>query len=66
VVAGNITGDIPYVNNDQLLDMLDGNILPNHYIADWSSFYSVINRCNTVLHYAPEVLERDPDFKPSE
>ena len=66
VVAGNITGDIPYVNNDQLIDMLDGNILPNHYIADWSSFYSVINRCNTVLHYAPEVLERDPDFKPSE
>ena len=66
VVAGNITGEIPYVNNDQLLDMLDGNILPNHYIADWSSFYSVINRCNTVLYYAPEVLERDPDFKPSE
>lgn len=66
VVAGNITGEIHYVNNDQLLDMLDGNILPNHYIADWSSFYSVINRCNTVLHYAPNVLERDPDFKSSE
>lgn len=66
VVAGNITGDIPYVNNEQLKDMLNGNILPNHYIADWSSFYSVINRCNTVLHYAPDVLERDPDFKTSE
>lgn len=66
VVAGNITGDMPYVNNNQLLDMLDGNILPNHYIADWSCFYSVINRCNTVLHYAPQVLERDPDFMPSE
>ena len=66
VVAGNITGEIHYVNNEQLLDMLDGNILPNHYIADWSSFYSVINRCNTVLEYAPEVLERDPDFKLSE
>ena len=66
VVAGNITGEIHYVNNEQLRDMLDGNILPNHYIADWSSFYSVINRCNTVLHYAPEVLQRDPDFKTSE
>ena len=66
VVAGNITGDIPYVNNEQLQDMLDGNILPNHYIADWSSFYSVINRCNTVLYYAPDVLQRDPDFKASE
>ena len=66
VVAGNITGEIPYVNNEQLLDMLEGNILPNHYIADWSSFYNVINRCNTVLYYAPQVLERDPDFKASE
>ena len=66
VVAGNITGSIPYVNNDQLLDMLDGSILPNHYIADWSSFYSVINRCNTVLHYAPEVVDRDPDYNESE
>lgn len=66
VVEGVITGEIFYVNNDQLQDMLAGNILPNHYIADWSSFYSVINRCNTVLHYAPEVLQRDPDFKASE
>lgn len=66
VVAGNITGEIPFVNNDQLLDMLDGSILPNHYIADWSSFYSVINRCNTVLHYAPDVVGRDPNFNPSE
>ncbi len=66
VVAGNITGEIHYVNNDQLVDMLNGNILPNHYIADWSSFYSVINRCNTVLHYAPDVLGKDPDFNQSE
>lgn len=66
VVAGNITGEIHYVDNEQLQDMLDGNILPNHYIADWSSFYSVINRCNTVLYYAPGVLEKDPDFNQSE
>lgn len=66
MVAGSITGEIPYVNNDQLSDMLDGSILPNHYIADWSSFYRVINRCNTVLEYGPQVLDRDPDFKDSE
>lgn len=66
VVEGIITGEIPYVNNDQLRDMLEGNIQPDYYIADWSSFYSVINRCNTVLHYAPEVLQRDPDFKMTE
>lgn len=66
VVEGNITGSIPYVNNDQLIKMLEGNIRPNYYIADWSSFYQVINRCNTVLHYAPQVLDRDPEFKHSE
>lgn len=66
VVEGVITGEIPYVNNDQLRDMLEGNILPNYYIADWSCFYRIINRCNTVLYYAPQVLERDPDFKVSE
>ena len=66
VVEGIITGEIHYVNNDQLRDMLEGNIQQDYYIADWSSFYSVINRCNTVLHYAPQVLERDPDFKVSE
>lgn len=67
VVEGAITGDLPYVdNNDQLKEMLKGNILQNYYIADWSCFYNVINRCNTVLHYAPDVLDRDPEFKQSE
>ena len=63
---GLINPETPFVNEIQLPEMLDGNILPNYYIADWSSFYTVINRCNTVLHYAPEVLERDPDFTESE
>ena len=63
---GLINANTPFVNDVQLAEMLDGNILPNYYIADWSSFYTVINRCNTVLHYAPEVLERDPDFTESE
>ena len=63
---GLINAKTPFVNDVQLPEMLDGNILPNYYIADWSSFYTVINRCNTVLHYAPEVLERDPDFTESE
>lgn len=66
VNKGLINPNVPYVNHVQLPEMLEGNILPNHHIADWSSFYRVINRCNTVLHYAPEVLERDPDFNDSE
>ena len=66
VTKGLINEKVIYVNHIQLPEMLEGNILPNHEIADWSSFYRVINRCNTVLHYAPEVLERDPDFNESE
>lgn len=66
VTKGLINEKVIYVNHIQLPEMLDGNILPNYEIADWSSFYRVINRCNTVLHYAPEVLERDPDFNESE
>lgn len=63
---GLVNPNTPYVDNVQLAEMLEGNILPNYYIADWSSFYTVINRCNTVLHYAPDVIERDPDFSESE
>ena len=66
VNKGLINEKVIYVNHIQLPEMLEGNILPNHEIADWSSFYRVINRCNTVLHYAPDVLERDPDFNESE
>ena len=66
VNKGLINSGVMYVHHVQLPEMLEGNILPNHEIADWSSFYRVINRCNTVLHYAPDVLERDPDFNESE
>lgn len=65
-VSKGLINSAPYLDNVQLTEMLEGNILPNYYIADWSSFYTVINRCNTVLHYAPEVIERDPDFSESE
>ena len=63
---GLINPETPYVEHIQLPEMLECNILPNYYIADWSCFYTVINRCNTVLHYAPGVIDVDPDFSESE
>ena len=33
--------------------------------ADLNGFYGIINRCNTVLKYAPQVAERDPAYTPS-
>ena len=52
VTKGLINPKTAFVNHIQLPEMLEGNILPTHEIADWSSFYNVINRCNTV-----EILE---------
>ena len=38
------------------------NILPANGNCSWASFYRVINYCNTLLKYSPDVLDRDPNF----
>jgi tetratricopeptide (TPR) repeat protein len=40
----------------------NANILANNGLCRWTIFYKVINYCNTVLKYAPEVVGKDPDF----
>lgn len=35
-------------------------------LFDWGGFYTVINYCNKVLYYGPQVLERDKQFTPRE
>ena len=42
--------------------ILDGDILPTNSYASWGAFYTTINYCNTLLYYAPLVLERDNNF----
>lgn len=42
------------------------NILPANSYTTWTCFYQVINRCNTVLYYAPSVQEKDPNYTQSE
>lgn len=37
-------------------------ILPTYDLCTWSPMYKVINYCNTVLKYAPEVEKLDPNF----
>jgi hypothetical protein len=41
-------------------------ILPTNDNCAWAPFYKVINYCNTVLKYAPEVVNRDPNFTVSD
>lgn len=49
-----------------LLYLLKGQLKSTNQLCDWASIYSVINRCNTVLNYAPQVANKDPNFTPSD
>ena len=48
-----------------MIDMqkiLDGNITSSNGYCSWGSFYTIINYCNTLLYYAPQVTKRDNNF----
>ncbi len=42
--------------------ILDGDLVSTNAYNSWGAFYSVINNCNTLLEYAPLVLDRDNNF----
>jgi hypothetical protein len=46
--------------------ILKENIMPTTKYSNWAPLYIVINRCNTVLHYAPIVNLKDPNYTDSE
>lgn len=52
--------------NNELSDALKETLLPASALTSWSVFYQTINRCNTVIHYAPEVQEIDPNYTATE
>lgn len=55
------------INSDgNLENILMENITTKNKYTDWQGFYSVINRCNTVIKYAPLVAEHDPGYTDSE
>lgn len=47
-------------------ELLKENLLQTNDICNWSSVYKVINRCNIVCHYAPEVEALDPNYTNNE
>lgn len=53
------------VPNDET-QILKENIMQTTKYANWASFYTVINRCNTVMYYAPLVNGKDPNYTDSE
>ena len=50
------------LSNNNIREILGENLQPSNAMCDWSSFYNVINRCNVVMHYAPEVEKIDPNY----
>ena len=46
--------------------LLKENIDAKNSYTNWEGFYSVINRCNTVIKYAPGVAAIDPAYTESE
>ena len=53
-------------NNIDLQNVLKENITTKNSFTNWECFYSVINRCNTVIKYAPGVAESDPGYTQGE
>ena len=55
------------VSSDGSLEkILKENIDAKNGYTSWTNFYSVINRCNTVIKYAPGVAANDPAYTESE
>lgn len=55
------------ISSDGSLEkVLKENIDAKNTYTTWKDFYSVINRCNTVIKYAPGVAAADPAYTESE
>ncbi|WP_088655142.1 RagB/SusD family nutrient uptake outer membrane protein [Geofilum rhodophaeum] len=52
------TAGAPY----EMFRLINGEITVNNAFSKWGSMYSVINYCNTLLLYGPEVVEKDENF----
>lgn len=42
--------------------ILVGDLNSSNKYTSWGSFYAVINYCNFILHYAPDVVNKDNNF----
>ena len=58
--GGGMPQYIQYINK--------GVLKQTNAACDWTSFYTVINRCNTVIKFATDMYEeeRDPNFTPDD
>lgn len=62
----NLMGGERISDDTNLSNIAMENINSNNSYAAWVSYYDVVNRCNTILLYAPQVAENDPNYTQSE
>lgn len=62
----NLTGGERITDDTNMENVMMENLNSNNEYTQWINFYEVINRCNLVLHYAPRVAEKDPNYTQSE
>ena len=63
----NVMANPSTINGDiNLYNILKENITAMNSYTTWNGFYDVINRCNTVLKYAPDVAAKDPAYTPGD
>jgi starch-binding outer membrane protein, SusD/RagB family len=64
-IHGEARGDMVTddINLDQnIKNMMIGNIYSDNWLSNWENFYKVINYCNEVIENAPDVKELDKTF----
>lgn len=52
--------------NQELYDYYINNITAENNWTSWADFYTVINLCNTILHYAPQAQQKDGNYSEEE
>ncbi|MBQ8128221.1 MAG: RagB/SusD family nutrient uptake outer membrane protein [Prevotella sp.] len=62
----NLMGGERISDDTNMGNIVQENINSYNAYSTWAPFYDVINRCNTILLYAPKVAERDPNYTQSE
>lgn len=64
--SDDMVGGTNIANNESLSNIFKENINAKNGYTSWGEFYDIINRCNLVLLYAPEVAEKDPNYSESD
>ena len=60
--SDNVAGGRDIINQLNLYNVLRENITAMNTYTKWEKFYTVINRCNTVMKYAPKLSDVDPSY----